>query len=526
MLIHHFLENSAAQYPDKIAVIHGDERVAYRRLNTQADKLAGHLQAKSIAKGDRVALLLENGIDYIIAYYAILKSGAVAAPLNPGLKPDSLQKLLVDLKPAAAITNFKSERLLKACDLDSLHLKLLLIRSPKQNWHNTPYTVLTLGECLASRTSGHNDAISSKDPITPSHLASIIYTSGSTGKPKGVMLSHGNIVSNTNAICQYLNISPKDIQMVVLPFFYVMGKSLLNTNVAAGATVVVNNRFMYPADVVNQMIEERVTSFSGVPSTYAYLLNRSPLASCHERLTALRYCSQAGGHMARSLKLALREALPERTQIVIMYGATEAAARLTYLPPDQFMAKIDSIGRPISEVTVRVMNGQNQEVPDGMEGVLVAAGPNIMMGYWNNPEDTHRVLTAHGYHTGDIGYRDRDGFLYVTGRADGLIKVGGHRINPVEIEDFLIATDLLIESVVIGLPDDLLGNKLVALVVPKEDTCSIRVLMEKCASNLPNHQRPASVLPALALPKNASGKIDREKCIQMATNTSNSYSRL
>ena len=137
--------------------------------------------------------------------------------------------------------------------------------------------------------------------LTATSLASIIYTSGSTGKSKGVMLSHRNIVSNTHSISQSLQLTSGDIQMVVLPFFYVMGKSLLNTHFAVGGTVVLNNRFAYPASVVKQMAEVKVTGFSGVPSTYAYFLHRSPLRDYRDKLDSLRYCSQAGGHMSRSV---------------------------------------------------------------------------------------------------------------------------------------------------------------------------------------------------------------------------------
>ena len=512
MLIHHFLENSAVKHPEKIAVVHGDARVTYRDLNAKVESLAANLQANGIVKGDRIAILLENGVEYIIAYYASLKVGAVSAPLNPGLKPAGLQILLANLEPAAVITDFKGERLLKAVDLTQLPIKLLIIKDLKADWRNTPYNVLRIDECFALPTNPTN-AI---DAINPSDLASIIYTSGSTGEPKGVMLSHANVVANTLSICQYLHITHDDIQMVVLPFFYVMGKSLLNTHIAGGGTIVINNRFMYPADVVNQMIDERVTAFSGVPSTYAYLLNRSPLESCKEKLTSLRYCSQAGGHMAKALKLALRKALPQSTQIVIMYGATEASARLTYLPPEFFDTRIESIGIPIPGVTVSVMDNKNNEVPSGSDGMLVANGPNIMMGYWRNPEDTKRALTTHGYHTGDIGYRDSEGFLFVTARKDGLLKVGGHRVNPIEIEDFLIATDLLIETKVIGLPDDLLGIKLVAVVVPKDQACSAQQLLERCADALPSHKCPSDLIFLRNLPKNSSGKVDHQQCRAIA----------
>jgi acyl-CoA synthetase (AMP-forming)/AMP-acid ligase II len=304
--------------------------------------------------------------------------------------------------------------------------------------------------------------------------------------------------------------------MVVLPFFYVMGKSLLNTHMAAAGTIVINNRFMYPADVVHQMIEEKVTGFSGVPSTYAYLLNRSPLAASKDKLSNLRYCSQAGGHMAKSLKQDLRTALPKRTQIVIMYGATEAAARLTYLDPEQFEPKIDSIGKPIPGVSIHLLDEKGNIVPDGKEGEPVAQGDNIMQGYWKNPKDTAKVLNSQGYHTGDIGYRDKDGFLYINRRKDGLLKVGGHRINPTEIEDFLMVTDQLIESSVIGLPDKLMGNKLIALIVPKNEDCDPINIKEICAKGLPNHKQPTQIIIVRALPKNANGKIDKNKCRQIA----------
>jgi acyl-CoA synthetase (AMP-forming)/AMP-acid ligase II len=520
MLIQNFLENSAARYPDKIAVIHDDHRVSYFQLNAWADNLATHLQATGITKGDRIALHLENSADYIVAYYATLKAGAVVAPLNPGLKPDGLQYLLNDLEPSAIITNFKAERLLKATKLDHLGLKALVIRTPKQGWTGTPYKVLTLEETTTNPTSPTSPSTQDNPITTPDNLSSIIYTSGSTGEPKGVMLSHKNIVCNTNSICQSLDIRQTDIQMVVLPFFYVMGKSLLNTHITAGATVVLNNRFMYPAGVVNQMIDEGVTSFSGVPSTYAYLLHRSPLASCRDKLTTLRYCSQAGGHMAKALKLALRKTLPVHTKIYIMYGATEAAARLTCLDAAHFESKMGSIGRPIPDVTLRVLDERDQEVPNGTEGTLVSSGPNIMLGYWKAPQDSARTLTLSGYHTGDLGHRDEEGFFYVTGRKDGLLKVSGHRINPTEIEDFLMVTDMLIEAAVIGMPDELKGKKLIALVVPKNDSLNPQTLLEACATGLPKHKLPAEIITTPVLPKNASGKIDRQACINLLTQKS------
>jgi long-chain acyl-CoA synthetase len=329
------------------------------------------------------------------------------------------------------------------------------------------------------------------------------------------MLSHRNIVSNTHSICQYLQITEKDIQMVVLPFCYVMGKSLLNTHFASGGTLVINNKFAYPASVVKQMVDEQATSFSGVPSTYAYLLHRSPLAGYRHRFGALRYCSQAGGHMSRHIKEELRSVLPEHTRIYIMYGATEASARLTYLEPEKYEEKIDSIGKPIPEVSIRVLDADRQEVPVGQVGELVATGPNIMQGYWKDEQSAKDIFHQNGYRTGDIGYKDAEGYFYLVGRKDNLLKVGGHRINPQEVEDVLMDTGLVVEATVIGVPDKLLGQRLVAVATPKHRDCSENQVLQSCAERLPKYKLPAKIKFVRALPKNITGKIDRVKCVEL-----------
>ena len=511
--VHALLQRSARLFPDKIACIQGEERVSYRALNAMADRLAAFLLEQGIVAGDRVVLLLENGVPYIASYYGALKAGGVAVPLNCDTKAESLAALLRELEPRALVACGKSEELLRRMDPDSLQIPLLLLKSPSAAWSS--------GRCRVVDWDGIVEHGAGGDPgaadvaVDPSGLASIIYTSGSTGKPKGVMLSHRNIVANTGSIVQYLELTEKDVQMVVLPFFYVMGKSLLNTHVAVGGTVVLNNSFAYPAAVVRQMADERVTGFSGVPSTYAYLLHRSPLEAFRDRLESLRYCTQAGGHMAREIKEKLLQVLPSHTRLFIMYGATEAAARLTYVEPERLLAKLDSIGRPIPGVTVRVLDQSGAELPDGEQGELVAAGANIMQGYWRDAAATARVLDRHGYHTGDLGYRDAEGYLYVTGRKDDLLKVGGHRIDPQEVEDALMATGLLLEAAVVGVDDAVLGKRLVALVVPLQGKPAEGQVLALCFARLPRHKLPAAIRFVGSLPKSANAKIDRQACLAL-----------
>jgi acyl-CoA synthetase (AMP-forming)/AMP-acid ligase II len=303
--------------------------------------------------------------------------------------------------------------------------------------------------------------------------------------------------------------------MVVLPFFYVMGKSLLNTHFAVGGTLVIHNAFAYTASVVRQMVDERVTGLSGVPSTYTHLLYRSPLAKYREKLTSLRYCAQAGGHMPRRVKEELRRVLPEHTDIYIMYGATEAGARLTCLEPGRFADKMDSIGKPLRNVTLRVIDDGGRECPDGETGELVASGPNIMRGYWKDSEGTARVLNENVYRTGDMGFRDSEGFYYLVGRRDHLIKVSGHRINPHEVEDALLSTGLLLETVVFAVPDPISGEKMVALATLKNGDCTGTDILCGCTERLPRYKIPKEVKIVRGLPKNSHGKIDLSRCREM-----------
>lgn len=509
-LIHHFLESSAGRFPDKVALIHEQTRATYGDINIKANRIARALAGLGVGAGSRVAVILHNSLEYVASYYGVLKTGAAFVSLGTDIKAEKLAGLLAEIEPAAVISSTRFEELLSDAPVSSFPLRALMVSRPNMAWSGMPFPVIKLEDIFAGGDGSNVDLA-----MDPSSLACLIYTSGSTGVPKGAMLTHFNIVNNTDSICTYLRLTPDDRQMAVLPFFYVMGKSLLNTHFAVGGSVVLNNKFAYTGTVIKQMIDEEVTGFSGVPSTYAYLLHRSPLAASRDKLAKLRYCSQAGGHMSKQIKQDLRKALPEHTQIFIMYGATEASARLSYLEPAVFEGKIDSIGRAIPGVTLRVLDEAGNEVAPGQTGELTASGPNIMQGYWKDPETTARVLDKNGYHTGDLAYRDDDGYFYLVGRKDNLLKVSGHRINPQEIEDVMMESGLLVEAAVIGKPDELKGNRLVSVAVPIESGCTADRVMEYCSSKLPRFKLPDEIRFARALPKKASGKIDRAKCGDM-----------
>ncbi len=514
LTVHGFLESSANKYPDKTALIHDGQKYTFAEIEMLVNNLAMTLSECGVIPGDRVAIIFHNCIEYVVSYYAAMKCGGVSVPLSSDIKSSGLKTILSELDAAALITSSKFDEVIADVELPDFRLKALIIKNPLKISDSDAANVVSWDDAVKG------NAVKFNLDIPASSLASIIYTSGSTGVPKGVMLTHSNIAANTDSICSFLKLSENDRQMVVLPFFYVMGKSLLNTHFAAGASVVINNKFAYTASVLKQMEELAVTGFSGVPSTYAYLLHRSPLASYRERLTSLRYCSQAGGHMPKQIKEDLRKILPDHTEIFIMYGATEASARLTYLPPEKFAEKIESIGIPIPGVTMKVIDNDGNQLLAGVTGELVGSGMNIMQGYWKDPELTGKVLDSNGYHTGDLGYADEDGFLYLVGRKDSMLKCGGHKINPQEVEDALIETGLLVEAAIIGVPDDLMGNRLVAFAVTISNDTTGNEILTECSRILPKYKIPSEIKLVKSLPKKSSGKIDKSACADLLNDNS------
>ncbi len=507
-LVHAFLEESAQRFPDKPAFFAEGFWYTYGEIEKRANRLARLLSELQVQRGDRVAFYIENSLEYVVTYYAVLKIGAITVALNTELTADNVDYILRDCGVSLLILGRKFFKRLKSLAGKPYLKHCLLWDEGKIDKNTLPANALLLSQALETLPD-----LFQQRRIIDLDVASIVYTSGSTGQPRGATLTHLNIVTNTRSIVDYLHLTAEDRIMVILPFYYIYGKSLLNTHFFVGGSVVVDNRFLFPNVVLKTMQEQKVTGFSGVPSTFTILLHRSNIRSL--TFPSLRYVTQAGGAMAPAVQKEVARVFAP-AKLYIMYGATEASARLSYLDPEDLPRKWGSIGKAIPNVELFIADSHGNPLPQGKEGEIVARGANIMQGYWNHPEETRKVLKHGLYYTGDIGVMDEEGFLFVVGRSKDMIKIGGNRASAKEIEDAIYEFPEVADVAVIGLPDDTLGEVPKAFIVPKEgvslDDFESR-LNAFLKSKLAAYKIPKYFEWRDSLPKNKSGKIQKLKLL-------------
>jgi long-chain acyl-CoA synthetase len=491
------------RFPDNVAVKDRHHFVTYKELQALVDSLATCLIRAGLARGDRVGLLVDSSVQYVVAYLGILQAGCVAIPLNTD---NSRRNLEFMLRQCGVKCLIGQSSYLSRYQLWSLDISIIYSDGSDaiNNGDKVPKQDIIAWK-QAIETIPDVDAFP-KD-LSNTDLACILFTSGTTGEPKGVMLSHGNLVANTRSIVSYLQLKETDSVLAVLPFFYSYGSSLLHTHLAVGGTVHIEGQFVYPNKALERMAKERITGFAGVPSTFALLLHRSNFKNM--QWPYLRYVTQAGGPIAIALAKKLGEALLH-ADIYIMYGQTEATARLSYLSPDRFMDKLDSIGKAIPGVELRVMDEKGHQVSPGQIGEIIARGENIMQGYWGQPEETARVLRDGWLYTGDLARVDEEGFIYIESRKSDMIKSGAHRISPKEIEEVITAWPGVHEVAVVGFPDPILGEAIWAFIVAEgNQALDHKAIIRHCRKNLASFKVPHELIELTELPKTTSGKIKK-----------------
>ena len=480
----------AASRASAVAVQDGADRVSYQELMRRISQAAGYFQKAVPERGARVALVLPNSPDYVIALYGCWTAGLVAVPINADATAREIIKIVEHSQAELVVAAAGNRHLPEVSERSGVPIALVERgRGPRSPWDT-------------------DAGASGESACSLDDHALILYTSGTTGDPKGVLLSHGNLAANTQGIVDYLELTAEDSVLAVLPFHYSYGNSVLHTHLSVGARVVLGPSMVFPQKVTDALRAESISGFSGVPSTFSMLLDRTDWA---RDAPALRYLTQAGGAMGRNLAARLLENLRPHTRLYIMYGQTEASARLAWLPPDRLRDKMGSVGIPVEGVQLAVAGADGEPLGAGEVGEVVARGDNVMLGYWRNPTATRAVLRDGWLHTGDQGYVDADGFLFIKGRNGDMIKTGAHRVHPEEIEETVAELECVREVAACGVTDEVLGQTINIFVVGDEGAEAERMIMRYCREHLALHKRPKKIHWRTSLPRTSSGKVKRNQ---------------
>ena len=426
--------------------------------------------------------MLDNGPEFIAAYYGILAAGGVVVPLPANIEWSRLERIarLCSLQKVLSSRRIIRRRTeISPDDCESIDLSL----SP----------LLTVPRAVPLR-------------VRDQSLAMVMFTSGSSGDPKGVMLSDANLLANTQSILEYLPITQTDRALALLPFYHAFGHSILQTHLLTGATLIVDGNMAFPNTVLDALEQHRATSFSAVPEGYYALLTMSDIRD--RQLPDLRYMSVAGGALKPDSVADVAQCIAP-AEFYVMYGQTEASARLAYLPPHLAQTHPDSMGIAIPGVELQVLDDDGREAKDHVTGELCVRGANVMLGYWNDPQSTDRVIRDGWLRTGDLVSRDEQGLFYVKARKNDLIKLQGYRIHPREVED--VISETFPELRIIVVPYQHQGSTRLALfaITTQIEQRMADELRRFCIRELPRHKVPSFVEVLTQAPLNASMKLDR-----------------
>jgi len=439
---------------DKLFLLGPKETISYVDLYNRSVNLATYLN-NTVGRNQNILLIAPNSVFFMVAYLGILKSGNVVVPLSSEIEQNNLNFILDKCESKLTITTLLTGRQAThfTTKLNFSDSSILNEKSLDEIIHDAP-TLCTYEHETSSE-----------------QLAEIIFTSGSTGEPKGVMISHKNLIANTGSIVKYLKLTRDDTMLVVLPFYYCYGLSLLHTHLRAGGSIVLNNLFIMLGGVINDLKRFNCTGFAGVPSHFQILLRKSESFKL-THFPDLVYVTQAGGKLHNAFISEFIETFPA-IRFNVMYGQTEATARLSWLPPEKLPEKIGSCGKGIPGVELKVVDEHGNKVKHGETGEILAYGHNIMQGYYKDPESTGQTLINGWLHTGDLAMVDEEGYIFLTARKKEIIKVGGRRVSPKEIEEVIVSMPDVIDCSIDAVFDEILGETMKATVIVKEKAAAL-----------------------------------------------------
>ncbi|MDN3016186.1 long-chain fatty acid--CoA ligase [Paenibacillus sp. BSR1-1] len=492
MNISQSLERHAFINGERTAVKFKGKTYSYKQVNQNVDAFAQLLTSLNVKQGDRVAIWLPNSMEFIYAFYAALKIGAIAVPINHLFKSAEANYILKD---SGAKIIFTTNEKIPMLENNLPNLNKVIITD---HFQTDSEQFIDLKSILTN----YNGLFCSKD-LSPDQGACILYTSGTTGNPKGVELSHYNLNTNAEFYADSINLTENHYGCIVTPLSHLLvlmaGLILIFMK---GGKFYLFEKFS-PKTVASKICEEKINFFIGVPAMY-YMFLTLPDAPCFD-MSSLELCITSGGHMP----LEVRKKFESRynTKTIQAYGQTESSPVITVdmLSRER---RFESVGYPIPHLEVAIVDDKNHFLPPHEPGEIIVRGHCVMKGYWNNPEQTDKTIINGWLHTGDIGKMDEDGYVYLLDRKKDLIIVGGYNVYPVEIENVLYTHPAILESAVIGQPDERLGEIPKAFVVLKEGvSVSKEEIIQFCLERLAKYKQIREVEFIKEIPKTPSGKL-------------------
>jgi long-chain acyl-CoA synthetase len=488
MNIFHHVERCASLHPERAALLFEGAAINYGALADQSACMAAALRGMGVKRGDRVALFLPNHPAFVLTFLAAVRIGAIAVPVNPKLTAVELQSVLRDSGAEILVTTAQ----LRAASYSAEH-RLPQVRQ------------VLIAEGDAENDCSFAGALASEPDVEIASMptdapATIIYTSGTTGEPKGATLSHGNIDFVMRAKVECLGITADDRMLLFLPMSHCFGlNAVLNAGLAAGACVVLHRRFEMD-EILRSIQRDRATMFFGVPTSFVLLLDHA----APEQLRSLRYFFSAAAPLPREVE----DRWKQRFGFVIHqgYGLTESSPFATYNHIHRY--RPGSIGTAVPGVEVAIADVRSgRHLDPGERGEILLRGPNVMLGYWQKPDETAACIRNGWLHTGDVGRLDGEGYLSIEDRIKDLVIVGGANVYPVEVEQVLCGHSAVREVAVYGRPDMVLGERVCAAVVPRGEPVAAEDLLGFCSERLADYKIPAQIEYLAELPKGPTGKV-------------------
>ena len=493
------LRESALAHPDKPALILDDLTMSYAELDQAASLVAAGLRARGIGAGDRVGVMLPNVPQFPAVYYGVLRAGCIVVPMNVLLKGPEVAYYLADSEASAFFfwSDFAADASRGSAEAGSLRLVVSVAPTPSA----APAGAEDSFTLLADAAGGDGSIATTR----PDDTAVLLYTSGTTGRPKGAELTHFNVLMNCIVGASVAQLRSDDVTLGTLPFFHAFGQSnILNTAIYCGATVSLLPRFE-PNAALRQIRRDRITIFGGVPTMYVAFLKAYDEGDWD--ISTIRLAISGGAALPEQVLREFEEKFG--APILEGYGLSETSPSATFNRPDR-ERKVGSIGLPIWGVELRIVDDRGAALGDGETGEICIRGHNVMKGYYRRPEATAEAIVDGWFHTGDVGYRDSDGYYFIVDRKKELIIRGGYNVYPREIEEALYQHPAVLEAAVFGVPDPSLGEEVMAAIALRPGTSATpEELIAFARERLAAYKYPRTVHILESLPKGPTGKIQK-----------------